>query len=64
MNRFKKPEHQISDDEVVARAQRAMVRAGQKALAEYRRAGIDPVVAEFPLIGELKARKNSRSGSR
>ena len=43
-------------DDFVARAQRAMNRAGEKAMADYKRFGIEPVIAPFPKKDEKKAR--------
>jgi hypothetical protein len=37
----------LSNEEVIARAERAMRRASEKAMADYKRFGIEPVVAPF-----------------
>jgi hypothetical protein len=54
MNRPETPTHQISNDEVVERARRALVKAGAKAMADYKRFGIEPVIAN-PSNGEISA---------
>ena len=37
----------IEGDDFVARAQRAMNRAGQRAMADYKTFGLEPVVGKF-----------------
>ena len=44
----------VGSDDFVARAQRAMNRAGEKAMADYKRFGIEPVVAPFTKKEEKK----------
>jgi hypothetical protein len=44
----------VTDDEVIARAQRAMLRASDKAMADYKRFGIEPVIAPFRTKAEKK----------
>ena len=34
-------------DDFVARAQRAMLRAGQRAMADYKNFGLEPVIGKF-----------------
>jgi hypothetical protein len=45
-----------ANDDFVTRAQRAMNRAGEKAMADYKRFGIEPVIAPFPAKVEKKAK--------
>jgi hypothetical protein len=46
MNKTQAPSKQVVDEEVIARAQRAMERASAKAMEDYKRFGIEPVIAE------------------
>ena len=47
-----KASHKISDEEVIARAERAMQRASDKAMEDYKRFGIEPVIAPSRKKGE------------
>lgn len=47
-----KASRKISDEEVIARAERAMQRASDKAMEDYKRFGIEPVIAPFRKKGE------------
>jgi hypothetical protein len=42
----------LSDEEIIARAGRAMARASEKAMADYKRFGIDPVISNPPKQSE------------
>jgi len=39
----------LTDDEIVERARRAMVRASDKAMEDYKRFGIEPVLSPTPI---------------
>ena len=46
MNRPETRKDDLSNDEVVERARRALIKAGERAMADYKRFGIDPVISE------------------
>ena len=48
------------NDDFIARAERAMVRAGARAMADYKRFGIEPVVAESVSKMEQKETKGTK----
>jgi hypothetical protein len=52
MNTGNSSEKPLSDDEVIARAERAMARASEKAMADYKRLGIEPVIWNPPKDSE------------
>ncbi len=42
------PPKATSEESFVVRAQRAMLKAAEKAREDYRRHGVEPVIAPFP----------------
>jgi hypothetical protein len=52
MNTGDSSDNALSDEEIIARAGRAMARASEKAMADYKRFGIDPVISNPPKQSE------------